>query len=173
MIQNLAEILVMARTTSAAGFREKFPHPALTLWIPDTDSPMSDNASSLQMTMDDEGLDKLLLLIQKRNKVAWLTKSGNNFFANIISLGRAPTNDIQIPLETISKTHAFFSMIGGDWRVSDRGAKNGLFLNHSAIPPEQSMGIKNGDVLQFGQEVKATFHMPEGLHSFLNNLERP
>jgi pSer/pThr/pTyr-binding forkhead associated (FHA) protein len=173
MIEDLGAILGFARSSTADVFAQRYPHPALTFWIPDRLAPLSDDATTLNTTMNDEGIDQLLLTIQKRNRVGWLTKTCNNYFANIISVGRAPSNDLQIPLETISKIHAVFSQIGTSWRVSDQNTTNGLTVNHSKISPNQPFEIKDGDRIRFGQEVDSTFHTPNGLFNFLRNLVPP
>lgn len=173
MIEDLEAILGFARGHTSDAFKQRYPAPALTLWIPESDTALDDDANALQTTMDDEAMDKILLSIQKRNRVGWLTKSDNNFFGNLISVGRAPTNDLQIPLETISKVHAMFTKVGNGWRVEHTGATNGLFVNGQQVLPGSKVDVKDGDTIRFGHDVDATFHTPEGLHLFLTNLVPP
>lgn len=170
IIQPLEEVLRAVRMCSEEEFCAERKVPALALWIPDDSTRMTDSESSLQSTMDEDGFGNLFALAAGRNQVAWLVKSSNNYFANIISFGRAPTNDIQIPLETISKVHAVFMKVGERWRVADRGAKNGLFVAGRQLQDGATVDLREGDILRFGREVEGTFYTPQGLYRFLDNL---
>jgi hypothetical protein len=129
MMQTLDEVLKQVRLLSEDEFVRQHLYPALTLWVPDGRSAGGGIESSLHSTLEDDDFYLLVAMSTGRNRVGWLQKSANNVFGNIISVGRASSNDLQIPLETISKIHAVFTQIGSRWRVADRGATNGLWVN--------------------------------------------
>jgi serine phosphatase RsbU (regulator of sigma subunit) len=70
-----------------------------------------------------------------------------------VSVGRAPTNDLAILDESLSRLHARFSLVGGVPMVEDLGSKNGTRVNGTRISGKQA--IRAGDVIHFGN-VKAT-----------------
>lgn len=51
-----------------------------------------------------------------------------NSFAMWVTLGRAPNNDLILPNPAVSKFHATFRKVGGDYFVCDRGSTNGTAL---------------------------------------------
>src|SRR5581483_12197746 len=57
--------------------------------------------------------------------VVWLEKTRRNPFANLITIGRAPNNDIRYPLESLSKLHATLSFAGEHWQIQDHSSRNG------------------------------------------------
>ena len=131
---------------------------------------MSDSDQALSSTLEDEGFGHLLAAEAGCNAVAWLDKSERNIFGNIISLGRAPSNDVQLPFETISKVHAVFTRVGDSWRLSDRDARNGLYLNGRRVEPGSTVDLRDGDRLRFGSQIEGTFYTPEALYDFLARL---
>lgn len=153
----------------AAAFAQAFPHPALTLRIPDpTATPAAPKKQvSLNDTLDDEGLAALLGDPLDRTHVVFLLKSERNPFGNIISVGRASTNDVCIEHSSMSKVHAVFTCVGTSWKVSDRKAKNGLYVNRVQVEPGATAALEDGALIAFGTQVEGTFHMPRGLFSFL------
>src|SRR5688572_32843577 len=44
--------------------------------------------------------------VHRFGSIVWLEKTRRNPFANLITVGRAPNNDIRYPLESLSKLHA-------------------------------------------------------------------
>jgi hypothetical protein len=153
--------------TDAGTFALAFPHPALTLRIPTAAQAKPKKQVSLNDTLDDEGLAALLGDPLDRTHVVFLTKSERNPFANIISVGRASTNDVCIDHSSISKVHAVFTCVGTSWKVSDRKAKNGLYVNRLHVDPGASAALEDGALIAFGTQVEGTFHTPRGLFSFL------
>lgn len=172
MLVPIDSVAEAARTQALSVFVERYPDPALTLWVANVppDQALDDERSTLQSTMDEDAFRNIFVLAARRSHVAWLRKSERNIFQNIISVGRAPTNDVQIPLKTVSKIHAVFSLVGDRWRVADRGARNGLSVNEVQVDPREPVKLKDGDILKFGRGVEGTFHQPKGLYSFLRNL---
>ena len=69
-----------------------------------------------------------------------------------VTIGRDPTNVIQIPSETVSRTHAILSSAeagGGDvWTIKDMHSKNGMFLNGQRV---ESATLGSGDQIRLGE----------------------
>jgi pSer/pThr/pTyr-binding forkhead associated (FHA) protein len=65
-----------------------------------------------------------------------------------LSIGRGPGNDVQIPDQTVSGTHARLSLqLDGTWLLEDLGSTNGTFVNGQRI---QRQVVKRGDQLRLG-----------------------
>lgn len=157
-----------AALTDAAGFALAYPHPALTLRVPAPGQVAAKKkAVSLNDTLDDEGLAALLGDPLDRTHVAFLVKSERNPFGNIISVGRAATNDVCIDHSSISKVHAVFTCVGASWKVSDRNARNGLYVNRVQVDPGATVPLEDGALIAFGTQVEGTFHTARGLFNFL------
>lgn len=153
-------------------FARAFPFPALSLRIPSDDAKAAPMAKTttvrLNDTVDDEkGLAALLGDPMDRTHVAFLQKSERNPFGSIISVGRASTNDVVIPHPSVSKVHAVFGNVGNTWKITDRKAKNGLYLNRVPVEPGATMTVDDGALVGIGSVVEGTFHTPRGLFQFL------
>jgi len=73
-------------------------------------------------------------------------KNGTNPFA-MITVGRAPNNDIVLPYEEISKFHAFFVNRGRGWLLADAQSRNGTFLRGVRLEPNAAVAV---DIAQSG-----------------------
>jgi pSer/pThr/pTyr-binding forkhead associated (FHA) protein len=84
-----------------------------------------------------------------------------------VQIGRGAHNDIRIPDESISASHATLVQIGGQWRLLDLGSKNGSYVDGRRVRSETI--IEGAAELRFGnvklllrpiargtQEVKST-----------------
>ncbi|MEZ0227611.1 MAG: FHA domain-containing protein, partial [Planctomycetota bacterium] len=116
--------------------------------------------------------------IHRFGRVVWLEKTQRNPFANLITVGRAPNNDIRYPLESLSKLHATFCRSGSKsvagsaarprWLVQDHSSKNGTFVNDEPLPPGKVQELKDGDQVRFCRELKARFFTAPALYDFVN-----
>ncbi|HLL78948.1 MAG TPA: FHA domain-containing protein [Ktedonobacteraceae bacterium] len=64
------------------------------------------------------------------------------------SIGRGPTNTIQIPENFISGEHARIWFKNGSWYVQDAGSTNGTYLNRQ--PARDALQARIGDIIQVG-----------------------
>ena len=64
------------------------------------------------------------------------------------SIGRALTNTITIPDDTVSLQHAMISQRKGRWWLEDMGSRNGTALNGVSI--SSAVFISPGDLIKFG-----------------------
>jgi pSer/pThr/pTyr-binding forkhead associated (FHA) protein len=64
------------------------------------------------------------------------------------TIGRGPTNTIQISESFVSAEHTRMWFRNGVWYVQDAGSKNGTFLNNQ--PARDALPAHLGDVIQVG-----------------------
>ena len=64
------------------------------------------------------------------------------------TIGRGPTNTIQISESFVSSEHTRMWLRGGVWYVQDAGSKNGTFLNNQ--PAREALAARVGDIIQVG-----------------------
>ena len=64
-----------------------------------------------------------------------------------LTIGRHPTNHIVIDIPTVSAEHAVIEYVGGQYRLTDRGSRNGTFVNGQRIT---AYDLQDGDVIRIG-----------------------
>jgi adenylate cyclase len=72
------------------------------------------------------------------------------------TLGRHPSNTIQLLDKIVSKEHCVIEQRGNAFILRDLGSLNGTFINRDRVTPEGEMGLKHGDEISLGQ-TKARF----------------
>jgi ABC transport system ATP-binding/permease protein len=76
-----------------------------------------------------------------------------------LTIGRHPTNDVVIDIATASAEHAILEYVDGQQRLTDRGSRNGTFVNGQRISIAM---LKDGDIIRIGDargnSVSLTFH---------------
>ncbi len=65
-----------------------------------------------------------------------------------LSIGRHPTNQLVIDVPTVSAEHAVIEYHAGRYRVTDRGSRNGTFVNGQRIT---TLDLNDGDVIRLGE----------------------
>lgn len=94
----------------------------------------------------------------KRKLVGWLVSytldaAGTDFrlFEGKNKLGRHQTNDIRVFQDSkISGLHAVILYRGDNFYVKDEMASNASFHNDEEIKPGETVSVKDGDTLKFG-----------------------
>jgi hypothetical protein len=66
----------------------------------------------------------------------------------LTSLGRSPTNTIQINDNFASGEHALVAIRNGQWWLEDRHSRNGTMLND--MPVNQPVVVTDGDIISIG-----------------------
>ena len=77
---------------------------------------------------------------------------------NRVEIGRAPSQDVEIPDPKVSRHHATIHRQHGAVWLTDRGSSNGTKLNHADVAPGSPVSITAGDTVTFGP---ATFVFKE------------
>ena len=101
--------------------------------------------------------------------VTFIAKRMGAAFPDQISVGRAGNTDLCLPLASISKYHAFFSLLpDGSHTITDVGSKNGTRVNDGRLTPKQAMRLLDGDLVTLGS-CDFVFHTYRG---FMQQLQR-
>lgn len=101
-----------------------------------------------------------LLPVEKREEA--------NAFGMMITLGRAPNNDLVIPDQRISKFHAYFRRNADDtWTISDASSRNGTSLNGVAIEPQTSKPLESGASITLSDDLELVFLEPKDLYAMM------
>jgi hypothetical protein len=83
--------------------------------------------------------------------VTFIAKKMGAAFPDQISVGRAANTDLCLPLASISKYHAFFSVApDGTHTITDVGSKNGTWVNDSKLTPKEAVRLSDGDLVTLG-----------------------
>jgi len=77
---------------------------------------------------------------------------------NPATLGRAPSNTIVLPVDTVSLHHLRVVYRNGGWWVEDLGSTNGTFVN--GRPVSGVTRLTSGDILDCGPHVRLQFGGP-------------
>lgn len=78
-----------------------------------------------------------------------------------ITLGRDQTNDIQVPLSTVSRNHAVFFETDGEWYLEDLNSTHGTKHNGKLIGAGGKKLLRDGDVIEI-VHFKITFKNTKG-----------
>lgn len=99
-----------------------------------------------------------------------LAKKPGAPFADMITVGRTANNDVVLNDVTISRFHAYFKNIGGQWKVCDAGSKNGSALLGNTLEARKEMDIRSGQRVAFG-DVETTFYTADELFRLLQTAK--
>lgn len=169
--------------TSLADFVARNPHPFLLLA---TREQLDDGTAFQTMAIEHSptplGSEGPTTLVPQRSRrasggevVHSVVKRTANAFASMITLGRAPNNDLHFPLRSISKFHAYFMRVEstGTWHVVDAGSTNGTFVNGEQVGGEKNRrALAAGDRVRFGPDLETRFFDASAFHAFLTSRER-
>ncbi len=93
-----------------------------------------------------------------------------------IILGRSTSQDIIVPVSSISNAHAtFYPPVPGKdplWKVMDNGSSNGTWLNDVQLAPRAPHTIQDNEYLRLGGNLIAWFLYPGHVWFLLNNPEQ-
>ena len=116
--------------------------PAITVPVTSTgDRPLTKEDLNTIMRL----ADGTALLISTRGAV-----SGSSYLLDEdeITVGRDPSSDILLDDSTVSRTHAVFRRINGNYSVIDAGSLNGTYVNRQRVDSQE---LKNGDEIILGK----------------------
>lgn len=87
----------------------------------------------------------------------------SNAFAMMITLGRAPNNDLVIPDQRVSKFHAYFRKLGQQWTINDANSMNGTWVGGNPIAADRSAPLESGASIRLAETLEMVFLLPEAL----------
>jgi hypothetical protein len=148
-----------AAELSQADFAARFPDPFVlfqrsTLWDPllvlARQENFGDRRTAIASFETEPGGSSFLSPIQKRQ-----TDSKD---PNIV-LGRHKSNDLVVPISSVSARHCQFTPPSDDlpWSVADLGTKNGSFIDDVRMVPGQRYDLNDGGRLELSDVVTFFF----------------
>lgn len=100
------------------------------------------------------------------HKMAQLVDRNNGAVIDIdhweTSIGKSKSNDIVLPMPTVSRFHAVIAKKRNEWLITDTFSKNGIILNGKKV--EGKAVLEDGDEIEIGS-VPLTFQCAEALSS--------
>jgi len=115
----------------------------------------------------DEEVDTLVAPVLGRRRgprgveVYPLAKKPGASFADMITVGRTPNNDVVLRDVTVSRFHAYFRQRGDKWLVADAGSKNGSELEGQVLEPRKERELASGAALRIGDLELVFYTAPE------------
>lgn len=148
-----------ARELSQTDFAARFPDPFIlfrrsTLWDPllvlARQENFGDRRTAIASFETEPGGMSFLSPIQKRQTDP---KDPN------IVLGRHKSNDLVVPISSVSARHCQFTPPENDspWTVTDLGTKNGSFLDDVRMVPSQRYDLTDGARLELSDVITYFF----------------
>ena len=120
----------------------------------------------------DEEVDTLIAPVLGRRRgprgleVYPLSKKPGASFADMITVGRTPNNDVVLRDVTISRFHAYFRQRGDKWIVADAGSKNGSEMSGEPLEARKERELVSGTALRIG-DLELTFYLANDLYGIL------
>jgi hypothetical protein len=87
---------------------------------------------------------------------------------HLLTVGRAPDNDVVIADRSVSRFHAFLKREAGHYQLQDAGSTNGTEVNCAPVAAKgngPATALKRGDTVRLGQ-LDFTFVDATGMRSF-------
>lgn len=158
------EFLVQYGTLPLDAFLEAIQEPYVL--VTERETPRDADSGFLTVKFSKESLSSSgeakssLLPVRKR--------SDSNAFAMMITLGRAPNNDMVVDHQKISKFHAYFRQVGSDWVICDANSRNGTAVNGRPVEPGQTGApVASGTSIKLAKLVDLLFLEPRELYAHI------
>jgi hypothetical protein len=174
---NLATLLAIVQSIDQKTFVDRFPHPMLVVRKGGNDPGAAPFEKELDWKVTKASPFATATGLPRGPKptvssVEPLVKTNRNPFAGMITVGRAPNNDVCLPVGSVSKLHAYFQEQGKKWFVRDGTSANGTFVDGQKLVPEKAVELADGAHLAFGPDTECLFKLPAALYAFLKALPR-
>ncbi len=120
----------------------------------------------------DEDVDTLVAPVLGRRRgprgveVYPLAKKPGASFADMITVGRTPNNDVVLRDVTVSRFHAYFRQRGDKWIIADAGSKNGSELEGTPLEARKERDLASGSAVRIG-DFELTFYLAGELYGVL------
>ncbi len=169
----IRELRADAKTLARAEFEERHGRAFLLLSAADLAVP---RPAITEVRLDDGDVRaRTAESTASLSLVVYALRRNGRSASHLITLGRAPDNDVVVPDVSISRFHAFVKQsASGSWLMQDAGSTNGTTVNGHSVP-RQGHGppaeLSTGDDVRLGQ-VELTFLDTEALVSFALQLQR-
>jgi len=97
-----------------------------------------------------------------------IAKDSANAFGMMITMGRAPNNDLIVPDKRVSKFHAYFRELGGKWSITDANSTNGTKVDGERVAPNASLGLTSGCAIELSGAIPVRFFAPPDLYAHIH-----
>ena len=97
-----------------------------------------------------------------------LIKKPGASFADMITIGRTPNNDVVLRDVTVSRFHAYFRQRADKWLMADAGSRNGSALEGAALEPRREREVTTGAAVRIG-DFELTFFTAAQLFEVLQD----
>ncbi len=152
---------------SAAEFERSRPHPVLVMMEgsqPASATGKKSPSASAFLIATLEGKGASSSTHRYHGRATFVAKRPGNPFPNMVSIGRATSNDIVIALETISKLHGYFLHENDAWYYTDYQSTNGTVINDKRVAKGEKRLVQDGDRMELGLDIGAVFLLPRSLY---------
>jgi hypothetical protein len=167
----IRELRADARALPRSEFEERYGRAFLLLSAADLSTP---RPTITEVRLDGDSHPRFESTANLSLVVYPVRRNGHSA-SHLITLGRAPDNDVVVPDVSISRFHAFVKEdASGRWLLQDAGSTNGTTVNGQSVPRQghgPAAELASGDDVRLGQ-VELTFLDGEALVSFALRLER-
>ena len=119
-----------ARTLSEEGFEARHGHAFLLLAAPALTEDKCDAGSRTSAVVH---VGDIFLDVAHRDELLVAPLRSTNE-TGLVSVGRDPTNDVVLPVATVSHHHALLQVKGNVCMLRDVGSKAGTRLSHEPLP---------------------------------------
>lgn len=160
------ELQARWRGADRAAFLTAVKDPHLVLWTELNAEEGEDRPTAAFMTI----AASAAALAAQAGPIAALPvvkRPGANAFGMMVTVGRAPNNDLVLADRRVSKFHCYLRRLGANWVVSDASSTNGTQVDRVAVPRERSIPLRSGARLTLGGSVELEFLEPADLYERL------
>lgn len=97
-------------------------------------------------------------------------RPGSNAFGMMVTIGRAPNNDIVLPHANVSKLQCYLHRFAGAaWTLCDPGSTNGTLVDGVRLRRERGVPLRSGTPIQLADVYDLVFLDPADLHAMVVN----
>ncbi len=119
--------------------------------------PKQNGGASPRSGSEQEGAPPVRMVVRLEMPDKPVREFTYDFEQDVISLGRDPGNDIQIPLTTVSRRHARIFYELGDYFLEDLGSTHGSNHNDRKLSAGEKRLLRDGDTVSI-MAFNITFH---------------
>jgi hypothetical protein len=144
-----------ARAASRDEFVRRCPHPFLLALSGTTEDSQSRPLRTMRLPSADVLASAMQAerrrLAQQIGRLVLAIKKRQPTYPNMITVGRAPNNDVVIMDGLVSKFHAWFRITDGKVAIADAGSANGTRVNDTLLVANADPApLASGDKVTFG-----------------------
>ncbi len=150
----------LARGSTREAFTARYPAPFLLVEATAATAPASASTATNRLQAIPRGATSL----DDARAIVHLVMRRPGSSSNMITLGRAATNDLVLVGDSISNLHAYLTRDQGTWVLRDARSCNGTWLGAARLDGPAPLG--EDALLRFG-DVRARFLAPARFHAFL------